>query len=225
MAEQKLNADEMKKAGYLKLGDKWYAMVATRIREFRTSPKYAGWQIITTPTHGKVSIIVKAEIINARGTVMATGHSEKPWRDGKASRSEGVERTETAAIGRALATLGLLADHGIASFEEVGDSMSEELSDLRKVNEKLLRQTMILRECLESAARIRWAMKREKWDVAVEAFEELTEQQKIDLFAISTRDGGIWSTWERTEMKQGEGIVAARRVYYNREEQESVIDE
>lgn len=213
-----LNEEELRKAGYLKLGDKWYAMVATRIREFRTNPKYSGWQIITTPTHGKVSIMVKAEIINALGKTVATGHSEKPWRDGRASRSEGIERTETAAIGRALATLGLLADHGIASLEEVGDSMIEELTDLRKQNQKLLQQTLVLRDVLESAARIRWAMKREKWDVAVEAYEELTDDQKINLFAISTRDGGIWTTWERNEIKQGEGIVAARKAFYNREE-------
>lgn len=213
-----LNEEEMKKAGYLKLGDKWYAMVATRIREFRTNPRYKGWQIITTPTHGKVSIMVKAEIINVLGKTVATGHSEKPWRDGKASRSEGMERTETAAIGRALATLGILADHGIASLEEVKDATLEELTDLRKQNDKLLRQTLVLRDVLESAARIRWAMKREKWDVAVEAYEELTDDQKIALFAISTRDGGIWTTWERNEIKQGEGIVAARKAYYNQEE-------
>jgi len=216
---------EEKRDGFVKLGDKWYALVATRIHAFRTDPKYKGWQIVTTPTHGKVSILVKAEIINAMGKVIATGHSEKPWRDGKASRSEGVERTETAAVGRALATLGLMADAGIASFEEVGDSMIEELTDLRKQNEKLLRQTMVLRDCLESAARIRWAMKREKWDVAVESFEELSDDQKMDLFAISTRDGGIWTTQERNQMKQGEGIVAARRAYYGRDEEEITLDE
>jgi hypothetical protein len=165
-----------------------------------------------------VSILVQCEILDVGGRLRATGHSEKPWRDGKASRSEGVERTETAAIGRALANLGLLADAGIASYEEVGDSMIEELTDLRKVNAKLLKQTLVLRDVLESAARIRWALKREKWDVVVESYEELTDDQKIDLFAISTRDGGIWSTAERQEIKEGEGVRAARRAYYNREE-------
>lgn len=209
---------EEAKAGHVKLGEKWYALVATRIHEFRTDPKYKGWTIKTTPTHGKVSILVQCEILDVGGRLRATGHSEKPWRDGKASRSEGVERTETAAIGRALAALGLLADAGIASYEEVGDSMIEELTDLRKVNAKLLRQTLVLRDVLESAARIRWALKREKWDVVVESYEELTDDQKIDLFAISTRDGGIWSTAERQEIKEGEGVRAARRAYYNQEE-------
>lgn len=209
---------EEKKAGYVQLGDKWYALVATRIHEFRSDPQYKGWTIKTTPTHGKVSILVQCEILDAGGRLRATGHSEKPWRDGKASRSEGIERTETAAIGRALATLGLLADAGIASYEEVGDSMIEELTDLRKVNGKLLKQTLVLREVLESAARIRWALKRQKWDVVVESYEELTDEQKIDLFAISTRDGGIWSTWERSEIKEGEGVRAARKAFYNQEE-------
>ena len=209
---------EEKKAGYVQLGDKWYALVATRIHEFRSDPQYKGWTIKTTPTHGKVSILVQCEILDAGGRLRATGHSEKPWRDGKASRSEGIERTETAAIGRALATLGLLADAGIASYEEVGDSMIEELTDLRKVNGKLLKQTLVLREVLESAARIRWALKRQKWDVVVESYEELTDEQKIDLFAISTRDGGIWSTWERNEIKEGEGVRAARKAFYNQEE-------
>ena len=96
--------------------------------------------------------------------------------------------------------------------------MIEELTDLRKVNAKLLKQTLVLRDVLESAARIRWALKREKWDVVVESYEELTDDQKIDLFAISTRDGGIWSTAERQEIKEGEGVRAARRAYYNKEE-------
>lgn len=212
--------EEEKKPGHIKLGEKWYALVATRIHEFRSSDDYAGWTIDTKVTHGKQSILVRCEILDPDGRLRSTGHSEKPWRDGKASRSEGVERTETAAVGRALASLGLLADAGIASYEEVGDSMLEELTDLRKQNEKLLRHTHCLRDCLESAARIRWSMKREKWDVAWESFAELTEDQKIALFAISTRDGGIWSTEEREQMKQGEGIRAARRAYYATEEED-----
>ena len=99
--------------------------------------------------------------------------------------------------------------------------MLEELTDLRKLNEKLLRHTLCLRDCLESAARIRWAMKRDKWDVAWESFAELTEDQKIALFGISTRDGGIWSTDERQTMKEGEGIRAARRAYYETEEEDN----
>ena len=213
--------EEEKKAGHVKLGDKWYALVATRIHEFRTSDPYADWTIDTKVTHGKQSILVRCEILDPDGRLRSTGHSEKPWRDGKASAKEGVERTETAAVGRALASLGLLADAGIASYEEVGDAMLEELTDLKKQNEKLLRHTLCLRDCLESAARIRWAMKREKWDVAWEAFAELTEEEKISLFGISTRDGGIWSTEERQTMKEGDGIREARRAYYATEKEDT----
>ena len=207
-----------KREGYVQLGDKWYAMVATRVGQFREEEKYEGWTINTTVTHGKQSILVRCEILDPDGRLRASGHSEKPWRDGKASAKEGVERTETAAVGRALANMGLLASEGIASYEEVSDALIEERDELLKQRDKLLRHTICLRDRIDSAAAIKKALFLEQWDEAVEAYEELTDDEKIALFAISTRDGGIWATRERDLMKSGEGIVEARRAYYAEQE-------
>ena len=207
-----------KREGYVQLGDKWYAMVATRVAQFRADPNYAGWTINTIVTHGKQSILVRCEILDPDGRLRASGHSEKPWRNGKASAKEGVERTETAAVGRALANMGLLASEGIASYEEVSDALLEERDALQKQNNKLVAHTLCLRDRIDSAAAIKKALFLETWDVAVEAYEELTDDEKIALFAISTRDGGIWSTEERKLIKEGDGIREARRAYYAEQE-------
>lgn len=207
-----------KREGYVQLGDKWYAMVATRVGQFREDPEYSGWTINTIVTHGKQSILVRCEILDPEGRLRSSGHSEKPWRDGKASAKEGVERTETAAVGRALANMGLLASEGIASYEEVSDALIEERDALLKQRDKLLRHTLCLRDNLDSAAVIKQALFLERWESAVEAYEELTDDEKIALFSISTRDGGIWSTEERELMKSGDGIKEARRAYYDRQE-------
>ena len=207
-----------KRDGYVQLGDKWYAMVATRVGQFREDEKYDGWTIDTSVKHGKQSILVRCEIRDPEGRLRASGHSEKPWRDGKASAKEGVERTETAAVGRALANMGLLASEGIASYEEVSDALIEERDELLKQRDKLLRHTLCLRDRIESAAAIKKALFLEQWDLVVEAYEELTDDEKIALFAISTRDGGIWSTSERETIKQGDGVREARRAYYSEQE-------
>jgi hypothetical protein len=209
-----------KRQGYVQLGDNWYAMVATRVGQFREEPEYAGWTINTIVTHGKQSILVRCEILDPDGRLRSSGHSEKPWRDGKASAKEGVERTETAAVGRALANMGLLASEGIASYEEVSDALLEERDALRKQNSKLVAHTTCLRDRIDSAAEIKQALFLQKWDVAVQAYEELTDDEKIALFAISTRDGGIWTTDERKLIKEGDGIREARRAYYAEQETE-----
>jgi hypothetical protein len=39
---------------------------------------------------------------------------------------------------------------------------------------------------------------------AAECFEEIHWQDKIDIWSVSTKNGGIWNTWERHAIKEGE---------------------
>jgi hypothetical protein len=50
---------------------------------------------------------MKATILNEQGRVLATGHSEEYRADGKINATSALENSETSAIGRALAALGL----------------------------------------------------------------------------------------------------------------------
>lgn len=200
--------------GILKLGDKWYVTVAARLKEFRESEKYDGWSLWTEVTHGRGSVMVKACVANPEGRVIATGHSEKPWAKGVGNNRQGIERAETGAIGRALVALGLLADHGIASWEEVADSVLEERDTASKELAKLKEHTRCISDNLKAVHTIHRAILAERWDVAVEWFYSLAEQDQIALFGVAPSRGGIWSTAERKLMKEGEGFREAKKAYF-----------
>ena len=208
--------------GILKLGDKYYVTVAARLKEFREDEKFAGWSLVTEVTHGSGSVMVKAVVSDPEGRVRATGHSEKPWSKGVGNNRQGIERAETGAIGRALVTLGLLADHGIASWEEVADSIITERDDNAKELSKLKAHTRCISDNLKAVYTIHRAIIAERWDVAVEWFYSLSEEDQIALFGVAPSKGGIWTTNERKQMKEGEGFREAKKAYFEalREDQD-----
>lgn len=202
--------------GILKLGDKWYVTVAARLKEFREDERFAGWSLTTEVTHGRGSVMVKAIVSDPKGRVIATGHSEKPWAKGVGNNRQGIERAETGAIGRALVALGLLADHGIASWEEVADSVLEERDTAAKELEKLKAHTRAITDNLKAVYTIHRAMLANRWDVVVEWYFSLEERDQIALFGVAPSKGGIWSTQERKDLKEGEGFREAKKAYFDR---------
>ena len=214
-----------KRDGYVQLGDKWYAMVATRVGQFRDDPNYQGWTINTIVTHGKQSILVRCEILDPEGRLRASGHSEKPWREGRASAKEGVERTETAAVGRALANMGFLASEGIASYEEAADAILEERDDLKeqldtvtKHRDRLIEMIQAMSRNLRSIAAVRERIKREQWELLVEAYFEISEDDRIALNVAPTK-GGWLTTYERGVLKDDPRVKPFKDAYFGREQE------
>ena len=206
--------------GILKLGDKWYVTVAARLKEFRESEEYKGWSLTTEATHGRGSVMIKAFISDPEGRVRATGHSEKPWSKGIGTNRQGIERAETGAIGRALVALGLLADHGIASWEEVADSVLTEKEQMAKELANLRAHTRCISDNLKAVYTIHRAILAERWDVAVEWYFSLSQEDQIALFGVAPSKGGIWSTKERADMKDGEGFRAAKKEYFDKQNED-----
>lgn len=103
----------------IKLQGKDYVQVAERLRWFRENIKNG--TIVTVPTFidgttGKY-IQFKAEIYVDNKPV-ATAHSMKAL-----NLPYAYEKTETAAIGRALGVYGIGIDAGIASYDEVREAI------------------------------------------------------------------------------------------------------
>lgn len=214
-----------KNPGIVPLGDKWYVTVAARLKEFREEPRFKGWSLETVPTYNDGSVLVAALIKDVGGRVRATGHSEKPWSKGVGTTRQGVERAETAAVGRALVTLGLLADHGIASWEEVADSVMEERDTAAKELAKLREHTRCISDNLKAVYTMHRAMLADRWDIVVEWYFSLEERDQIALFGVAPTKGGIWSTAERAALKEGEGFRAAKKAYFERLNEEDEHDE
>jgi len=102
-----------------------YVEVNERIKHFRAN--YDGWSLlseIVSDIDGKV--IVKATILDEKGTVRATGHAYE--KDGSTfiNKTSYIENCETSAWGRALGNLGIGIDASVATAEEVGNAIKQQ---------------------------------------------------------------------------------------------------
>ncbi len=92
-----------------------YVPVAARIRYFREN--YPDWSLVTEVIgkNGENIAECTCVISNPEGRTMSTGTASRAW----VNTSSHVENAETAAVGRALANLGILGGSHISSVEEV----------------------------------------------------------------------------------------------------------
>ena len=106
---------------------KQYVEVNERIKYFRTAKEYDGWtltsELISLETY---SCVVRAEIRNADGNLVATGFAQEDRTSSHINKTSYVENCETSAWGRALANLGIGIDTSIASSEEVSMAIAKE---------------------------------------------------------------------------------------------------
>ena len=112
----------MKKIKTHKIGQNEYVDVSERIKHFWEL--HADWSIHTTIEKVDLEsgvVIIKAWVEDETGRVRSTGHAHEFQADKKSrvNMTSFVENCETSAIGRALGTLGIGTEHGIASAFEV----------------------------------------------------------------------------------------------------------
>lgn len=98
----------------INLKGKMYVQVKDRIQYFREN--YADYAIRTEPKSTEGSVMFRAEIIDTKDRVLATGHSY-----GKLSNEKAFEKLESVAIGRALAIFGIGINESVASADELAD--------------------------------------------------------------------------------------------------------
>ncbi len=120
----------MRKIKTTKIGQKDYVDVSERILHFwALNPN---WSILTSIEHVSLEtgvVIVKAWVEDEKGRVRSTGHAHEFQADKKSrvNMTSFVENCETSAIGRALGTLGIGTEYGIASAFEVQNAKDKEV--------------------------------------------------------------------------------------------------
>jgi hypothetical protein len=102
------------------LQGKLYVQVKDRIQYFREN--YANYAIRTEPKSTEGSVMFRAEIIDDKDRVLATGHSY-----GKLTKEKAFEKLESVAIGRALAVFGIGINESVASADEITDFLASSL--------------------------------------------------------------------------------------------------
>jgi hypothetical protein len=117
--------------GIVDIHGKSYQTVAYRVGKFR---EIHGFDLsLTTEIVARTDeyVVMKAVITNAEGRVLATGHSEEYRSDGRINATSALENSETSAIGRALASLGIGGTE-FASADEVARAVSGQKSGVIK---------------------------------------------------------------------------------------------
>lgn len=111
-----------KDTGIVNIHGKEYFTVAKRVGMFREAHKDYGLYTEIVQRDG-ACVVMKATITNEAGRVLATGHSEEFRESSSINRTSALENSETSAIGRALAALGLGGTE-FASADEVARAVS-----------------------------------------------------------------------------------------------------
>lgn len=120
-----------RKDGIVRIHGKSYSTVARRVALFRKRfPPESGWAILTVAEElGADYIVMRADIVNPDGRVIATGWARDGKTDSSRHKTSWVEITETSAVGRALAFLDeeFMGDElQIASADEVRNAIESE---------------------------------------------------------------------------------------------------
>lgn len=93
-----------------------YAAVSERVKAFRfIHPNGSITTKIVSQT--ETDVIVKAEIFDDNGALLATGHASENKNIGPVNKTSMLENAETGAVGRALGFLGIGVKNGIATAE------------------------------------------------------------------------------------------------------------
>lgn len=113
-----------KESGVVNIRGKEYRTVALRVELLRD--EHPDWTVDTNVLEFAGDLIlVRAEIRNEDGRIIAAGHAEEVRGRGSINQTSALENAETSAVGRALAFLGYGGSE-IASADEVQRAVSQQ---------------------------------------------------------------------------------------------------
>ena len=121
--------------GIVKIGGKDYQTVAYRIKKMRAD--HRDWQIHTELlVHDAERVVFRAEVADASGVTIATGHAEEFRAQGRINATSALENAESSAIGRALAHAGWLGSDIASADEMLSPKMQAPKPDAKAANLK-----------------------------------------------------------------------------------------
>lgn len=193
----------MSETGIVNIRGKDYHTVAKRVADFRE--KHPLWSIRTAiEVNTDAMILVKAEILDHKGTVMSQGHAEEVRTDTGVNSTSALENAETSAVGRALAFLGFGGSH-IASADEMAQAAIQQ--DLKGAYSAAQACMQAFINNYESVIAIQQSISNNDLSSAKEAWHEIDEDTQRALW-LATSKGGCFTTEERRIMKSNEFSAA-----------------
>lgn len=184
---------------------KEYKTVAERVNEFRGLGECQNYGIETSLIHiDELSVVVKAEIKDVEGRVIASDYAEEVRANGKINATSALENCSTSAIGRALAAFGL-AGTEYASANEVSQAVIQQA--VKESTDVMIAYNEAVRSLWQSIAAVKYSLLMEDYSSAYEAYAELTNEEKESLHLAPSK-GGIFTTKERKQMQSNEWAEA-----------------
>ena len=117
----------MTKLKTINIKGKKYVEVNERLKYFRSN--YPNHSLTSQITHiDSEMVVVKSDIINENGKVLATGHAHEEKSASFINKTSYVENCETSSWGRALANFGIGIDESVASANEVDIAIKKQNS-------------------------------------------------------------------------------------------------
>ena len=142
----------------IKIHGKDYILVNSRVKEFRSNPKYENYGLDTVKTldewfestNKKTGEIIqdnrvefKCYIYNADGKNVSSATARELKSSSYINQTSHIENCETSAVGRALGFLGIGIDTSIASADEVINAVNNQSTDSKSwLNENQLLATL-----------------------------------------------------------------------------------
>ena len=187
----------MSDTGIVRIHGKEYQTVGKRINDFRAN--YPEYEINTEVLSAAELILVKATIKNSEGQVIATGHAEEERGSTNINRTSAVENAETSAVGRALAfAFKGLGGTQIASADEVANAVTQQ--GHKEIYDRMVQFTRAFALNYSSVEAIKTYLSHDQVDLAKEAWNEIPQQEQMDLWLATTK-GGCFTTEERKLLK------------------------
>lgn len=118
--------------GIVNIHGKQYQTVALRVKNFREkNPNFTlATEIVTRDAE---CVVMKATILDEKGRLIASGHSEEYRKASTINKTSALENAETSAIGRALAAFGLGGTE-FATADEVANAIAQQKGGTRAVD-------------------------------------------------------------------------------------------
>ena len=183
----------------IKIHGKDYKTVAERVNEFRQTCEDHGIETKILKMEGE-DCIIQAFVIDPEGRTIATGIAHEVKGSSNINKTSHVENCETSAIGRALAAFGL-AGSEYASGDEVTTAIINQ--HVKEATEGLKEHVKAVFIHSQSIAAIKTGISEGNLSMAAEAWFELSDESKKELWLAPTK-GGIFTTQEREAMQSQE---------------------
>tara|TARA_Y100001951_G_C11271275_1_gene258936 strand:+ start:284 stop:895 length:612 start_codon:yes stop_codon:yes gene_type:complete len=114
-------------SGIVKIHGKDYETVASRLKRFRED--HPNWSLITDLVSDGNRVVMKATLLDEKGTIRSTGHAEELRGSSNINETSALENAETSAVGRCLGNFkytGTDSNPSIATSNEVLDAILQQ---------------------------------------------------------------------------------------------------